>query len=123
MNKKAELEAWEKVRNYPWSWRSMWVIAMFDLPTDTPAMRRDYTRFRKELLKDGFVMMQYSVYIRHCASLENARIHEDRMSLRIPPEGEVRFLTITDKQYERIRVFYGKKRKATPPSPVQLELF
>ena len=61
MNKKAELEAWEKVRNYPWSWRSMWVIAMFDLPTDTPAMRRDYTRFRKELLKDGFVMMQYSI--------------------------------------------------------------
>ena len=101
----------------------MWVIAMFDLPTDTPAMRRHYSRFRKDLLKDGFVMMQYSVYIRHCASLENARTHEDRMSACIPPEGEVRFLTITDKQYERIRVFYGKKRKPVAPSPVQLELF
>ena len=50
----------------------MWVIAMFDLPTDTPAARKSYTRFRKDLLDDGFTMMQFSVYSRHCASIENA---------------------------------------------------
>lgn len=48
----------------------MWVIVMFDLPTDTPKARKAYARFRTDLLKDGFTMMQYSVYIRHCASIE-----------------------------------------------------
>lgn len=51
-------------------YRCMWVLTMFDLPTDTKAARRQYTQFRKILLKDGFTMMQYSVYIRHCASRE-----------------------------------------------------
>ena len=45
----------------------MRVIVMFDLPTETKSQRRTYARFRKRLLEDGFVMMQYSVYTRHCA--------------------------------------------------------
>lgn len=57
------------VKVLPWGWRTMWVIAMFDLPTDTPKARKAYARFRKDLLSDGFTMMQYSVYIRHCASI------------------------------------------------------
>lgn len=101
----------------------MWVVAMFDLPTDSKNARRHYSVFRKDLLKDGFAMMQYSVYIRHCATLQNAKMHIDRMAARLPPEGEVRFLTITDKQFERINVFTGKKREKKPDSPVQLELF
>ena len=101
----------------------MWVIAMFDLPTDTPKARRAYGRFRKDLLEDGFTMMQYSVYIRHCASIENAKVHVTRMVGRVPPAGEVRFLTITDKQFGRIETHVGKMRKA-PPSPfAQLEFF
>lgn len=107
----------------PWGWRSMWVIAMFDLPTETPKKRKDYARFRKELLEDGFTMMQYSVYTRHCASIENAEVHVKRMGALVPPEGEVRFLTITDRQYGRIAVFAGKKRQKTPLSPAQLEFF
>lgn len=101
----------------------MWVIAMFDLPTETPQKRRDYARFRKDLLEDGFTMMQYSVYARHCASIENAEIHVQRMGALVPPVGEVRFLTITDRQYGRIKVYVGKKRQPTPPSPSQLEFF
>lgn len=107
----------------PWGWRSMWVIAMFDLPTDTPASRKAYTRFRKELLDDGFTMMQYSVYQRHCASIENADVHVGRMGERLPPAGEVRFLTITDRQFSRIKVFWGKKRTKTAAAPPQMELF
>lgn len=107
----------------PWGWRSMWVIAMFDLPTDTPRARKAYARFRKTLLEDGFTMMQYSVYARHCASIENAEVHLKRMGDRVPAKGEVRFLTITDRQYGRIRVYVGKKRRKLPPSPSQLELF
>ena len=101
----------------------MWVIAMFDLPVDTKAARKAYARFRKDLLENGFTMMQFSVYSRHCASLENAEIHIGRMGQRLPPRGEVRFLTITDKQFSRIKVFWGKKRAKTPSSPSQMELF
>ena len=113
----------EGVKTVPWGWRSMWVIAMFDLPTDTPEARRAYTRFRKDLLKDGFTMMQYSVYIRHCASIENAKVHAARMGRRVPSAGEVRLLTITDKQFSRIEIYAGKTRKAPPTPPAQLELF
>lgn len=107
----------------PWGWRSMWVIVMFDLPTETTAARRAYARFRKALLSDGFVMMQYSVYSRHCASIENAEVHMTRIGRLVPPEGEVRLLTLTDKQFSRIKVFTGKRRQPTAPTPSQLELF
>ena len=101
----------------------MWLVAMFDLPTETKQDRKAYTRFRKALITDGFAMMQYSVYIRHCASRENAHVHILRTQAALPPQGEVRLLCITDKQYERMEVFWGRKRKPTPPAPVQLELF
>ncbi|MBS3735470.1 MAG: CRISPR-associated endonuclease Cas2 [Phycisphaerae bacterium] len=101
----------------------MWLFAMFDLPTDTPAGRRAYTRFRKALLKDGFTMMQYSVYVRHCASDKNAGVHERRVEGFLPADGEVRLLRITDKQYERMRIYWGKMRKPAEPPPRQLELF
>lgn len=107
----------------PWGWRSMWVIAMFDLPTDTPQARKAYARFRSDLLKDGFTMMQYSVYVRHCASIENAKIHAVRMGKRVPSAGEVMFLTITDKQFGRIEIHTGKNLEKPPPPPAQLEFF
>jgi CRISPR-associated protein Cas2 len=101
----------------------MWIITMFDLPVDTKKARRDYTRFRKDLIKDGFTLMQYSVYIRHCASEANAAVHIRRIKDMIPDQGEVRIVSITDKQFERMRVFWGKKRKKTEAPPPQLELF
>jgi len=105
------------------AYRTMWLLTMFDLPTDTKKARKDYTRFRKALIKDGFTMMQYSVYIRHCASEENADVHDGRVVAVLPPDGEVRLIRITDKQYERMRVFWGKRRKQAEPPPRQLELF
>ena len=104
-------------------YRYMWLVTMFDLPTDTKQAVKAYTRFRKALMKDGFTMMQYSVYIRHCASRENADVHEQRVVGHLPPDGEVRLLRITDKQYERMRVFWGRMRKPMEPPPRQLELF
>lgn len=101
----------------------MWVIVMFDLPTETKKERQDYARFRKALLEGGFSMMQFSVYIRHCASEENACVHSERTKQALPPEGEVCLLAITDKQFGKIQVFYGKKRKPTKPAPLQMELF
>lgn len=101
----------------------MWVVAMFDLPVDSKESRKQYARFRKALLKDGFAKMQFSVYVRHSASRENAAVHIARVEAAVPPDGEVRVITITDKQFERMRVFWGKTRRPPEPAPAQLELF
>lgn len=103
--------------------RSMWVITMFDLPVDTKEARKSYTDFRKALLNNGFVMLQFSVYARHCPSEENAVVHERRVKAFLPEDGEVRLLKITDKQFERMKVFYGKTRKSTEKAPEQLSFF
>ena len=102
---------------------TMWVIVLFDLPTETKDARRQYRDFRKQLLQDGFSMMQYSVYMRHSASDENAQVHVERVKMALPDDGEVRIIKITDKQFSKIQVFYGKKRKATEKTPKQLEFF
>lgn len=104
-------------------YRFMRLVVCFDLPTETKKARKAYARFRKELLRDGFAMMQYSVYIRHCASEENTAVHIGRVESMVPEDGEVRIFTITDKQYERMRVFWGKTRKPPEKAYSQLELF
>jgi CRISPR-associated protein Cas2 len=104
-------------------YRSMWLLVMFDLPTDTKRARREYALFRKTLLEDGFQKMQYSVYLRHCASIENAEVHATRVERNLPPEGEVRIMSITDKQFERMEIFLGKIRQSPETAPPQLLLF
>jgi CRISPR-associated protein Cas2 len=101
----------------------MWVLTMFDLPVDTRQARRNYARFRKMLLADGFQKMQFSVYVRPCPSKENAAVHIARVQCAVPPDGEVRILSITDKQFERMQVFWGKMRKRPERAPRQLEIF
>ena len=103
--------------------RSMWTIVLFDLPTDTVSARRQYTSFRKQLLNNGYVMMQYSVYMRHHASTENADVHVSRVKKSLPPDGEVRVVKITDKQFSKMEVYYGKRRKPTEQAPEQLQFF
>ncbi len=97
-------------------YRWMWVFVLFDLPVDSKKARRQYTRFRKALIRDGFLQMQYSVYMRHASSRENAEVHIRRVESAVPPEGEVRVLVVTDKQFARMRVFWGKRRQP-PESP------
>jgi CRISPR-associated protein Cas2 len=101
----------------------MWAWVMFDLPTDSKSARRAYTDFRKMLLDDGFQQLQYSVYARPCPSKENLAVHVQRIERSLPPDGEVRILEMTDKQFERMRVFFGKRRVTTEIPPCQLELF
>lgn len=101
----------------------MWIVVLFDLPTDTKAAKKAYTTFRKFLLKDGFTMMQYSVYMRHSSSDENAQVHTKRVKSHLPDDGEVRIIKITDKQFGKIEVFYGKKRQSTEQAPLQLQFF
>lgn len=101
----------------------MWLFVLFDLPTNTKIERKNATLFRKNLEKDGFTMMQYSVYVRHCASKENMVVHENRIKNVLPPEGKVSILSITDKQFSDMHTYYGTIERANLDVPQQLELF
>ena len=101
----------------------MWLFVFFDLPVTTKKDRKAATRFRKDLLKDGFVMMQFSVYNRHCASKESAEVHIRRVKGFVAQKGHVSILMVTDKQYGNIINFWGKKSIPVPEGPAQLELF
>ncbi len=101
----------------------MWIVAMFDLPVDTPLARKAYAQFRKGLIRDGFSMMQYSVYVRHCAGEENAAVHFQRVRAILPDDGEVRLVGITDLQFGRMQVFLGRRRKSPVAAPAQVEMF
>lgn len=101
----------------------MWVFVFFDLPTETKRDRRNYTRFRKELLKDGFAMMQYSIYVRHSNSRENAAVHIQRGKSILPPKGNIIVFTITDRQFGDMEFFQGTTNAKRPETPQQLELF
>lgn len=104
-------------------YRIMWLFVFFDLPTETKKDRRNASGFRTNLLKDGFTMMQFSVYVRHCASSESADVHEKRIRGLLPPLGKVSVLRITDKQFGNIQNFWGKMEVPKEPQPTQLELF
>lgn len=88
-------------------YQAMWLFALFDLPVDSPDHRRVYTRFRKALLAEGFSMLQYSVYARHCNSEEKADAFKRHLRPKLPSEGQVRLLAVTDAQFGKMEVFEG----------------
>jgi CRISPR-associated protein Cas2 len=104
-------------------YKILWILVLFDLPTETKAQRKQYSQFRKKLLKDGFQMFQFSIYLRHCSSRENADVHAKRVRLSLPPNGNIGILTITDKQFGMMELFYGKEKTPLPNTPQQLQLF
>ena len=104
-------------------YRVMWILVFFDLPTETKKDRKVYAKFRKDIMGDGFTMFQFSIYIRHCASRENADVHIKRVKSMLPEFGDVGVMCITDKQFGAIEIFSGKRSKAQNAEPMQLELF
>jgi CRISPR-associated protein Cas2 len=104
-------------------YRIMWVMVFFDLPTETKKERKMSADFRKKLIQDGFTMFQCSSYLRHCVSRENAAVHVARIKKNLPPKGYVGILSITDKQFEAMELFYEKKEKNISTPYQQLELF
>ena len=70
-------------------YRIMWVLVFFDLPTETKKDKREYALFRKRLQMDGFSMFQFSIYVRHCASMDNAAVHIKRVKSFLPKFGHV----------------------------------
>ncbi len=101
----------------------MWVMVFFDLPTETKKERHEATLFRKNLMRDGFTMFQYSIYVRHSASRENAEVHTRRVKNFLPDTGYVAIISITDKQFGMMELFNKAKPAGRPTTPQQLELF
>lgn len=104
-------------------YRIMWVMVFFDLPTETKKERKIYADFRKKMLKDGFTMFQFSIYLRHCPSRENAEVHIKRVKEALPEKGNIGILTVTDKQFGMMELFQGHKVKEPDTPYQQLELF
>ncbi len=86
----------------------MRMIVFFDLPVTTVKQRKAATRFRKFLLKDGYFMVQFSVYSRICSGPDAAAKHAKRLERHLPRTGSVRLLTVTEKQYENMVILLGK---------------
>lgn len=90
-------------------YKIMRVLCMFDLPVETDIERREYRIFRKNLIKEGFSMIQYSVYVRVCPNRDYARRIEGRIQKFIPLEGNVRLLCVTEKQYSDMKLLVGSR--------------
>jgi len=101
----------------------MWLIAMFDLPVDTQEARHRYVRFRKALLKEGFTMLQFSVYARFCSSEETSDGFKKKIREILPSDGEVRLLAVTDRQFGKMEIFFGGKRAQVEKPPEEYLLF
>lgn len=99
-------------------YRIMWLMVMFDLPVLTAAQRLSANQFRLNLLDMGFLRAQLSVYMRFCTSYAQAGTYCQRVEGSLPDGGLVNIVQITDKQYERIMTFKGKKFQP-PNSPMQ----
>lgn len=90
----------------------MRLLCMFDLPMESGEEKRAYRNFRRDLIKEGFVMMQYSVYVRVCPNREYANRLEKRIQKFIPEEGNVRLLCVTEKQYSDMKLLVGSRSTA-----------
>ena len=90
--------------------RYLWLMVFFDLPVKTKKQRRVATKFRKFLVDDGYVMLQYSVYTRICNGQESVNKHFSRLSGNLPPEGSVRSLQVTDMQFSRMKILVGRQK-------------
>ena len=100
----------------------LWILVMFDLPVVEKSDRKAATKFRNFLLDQGFAMAQFSVYYRMVSGKESGQTLETRIRKNLPSYGSVQVISITDKQYENIKVFDGKKEKNNEERP-QLLLF
>ena len=108
------------------AYRFMWLMIMFDMPTDTKKARKKYRYLRNELLKEGYMMMQFSIYIRSFHSYEAALGGKKRIKDFIASnvaKGSIRMLMFTDKQFGNMDIIVGVKEKNEENAPKQLLLF
>jgi CRISPR-associated protein Cas2 len=97
-----------KVSRYGSGYRLMRILVFFDLPVTKKTDRKAYSRFRKFLIRDGFDMIQFSVYARLCSCPDMTEKHIKRMRQNLPEKGSIRVMTVTDKQYSSMIIMLGE---------------
>jgi CRISPR-associated protein Cas2 len=104
-------------------YRMAWVLVFFDLPVGTPEERRDANNFRKDLIKDGYFMVQFSVYARPCGTADRVETQVRRLKSKIPSQGEVRGLMISDAQWGRMIIMRSQQKADAEKMPAQMQFF
>lgn len=108
------------------AYRFMWLMVMFDMPTDTKKAKRKYRYLREKLIKEGYLMMQYSIYIKSFHSYESALHGKKKLKNFIKAnilKGSIRLLTFTDKQFGSMDIVVGTTSTDEKNAPKQLLLF
>ena len=101
----------------------MWILVMFDLPTDTKPQRKAASKFRNFLLDEGYERSQFSVYARFVNGKESFAARVNKIERNLPDSGDVQFLNFTDRQYRDIVHFSDQGRHERRKNPDQLVLF
>jgi len=104
-------------------YRMAWVLVFFDLPVGSKDERKAATRFRKELIEDGYFMVQFSVYARPCGSADRVETMVRRLNQKIPASGEVRGLMISDAQWGRMIIIRNEASSRPEDMPQQMLFF
>jgi len=104
-------------------YRMAWVMVFFDLPVGTTEERRDAANFRRDLVKDGYIMVQFSVYARPCGTADRVETQVRRLRCKIPSKGEVRGLLISDAQWGRMIVVRSQREVGSEKMPEQMMFF
>jgi len=86
----------------------MRLMVFFDLPVKSKTDRRIYQQFRTFLIRDGYDMMQFSIYCRVCNGEDAVDKHVRRLRSNLPEKGNIRCLQVTDKQYGKMLFLVGK---------------
>lgn len=108
------------------AYRVMWLMLMFDLPTTSKKDRKRYQWFHKELEKEGYLMLQYSIYGKIFSSYDSANHGKKRIKEFIKKNikhGNIRLLMFTDKQFSKMEVLIGEPNAEEKNEPKQLLLF
>ena len=98
----------------------MILFVMFDMPTETKKDLDKYRKFRKKLFELGFIMFQYSIYIRFCRSLSIAEKYEKKVEISAPQNGSIRILRITESQYSNMVIIENNDKK--PEEKIQEQI-
>ncbi|MDG2948182.1 CRISPR-associated endonuclease Cas2 [Bisgaard Taxon 10/6] len=102
----------------------MRIIVFFDLPVTTAAKRKAANQFRQFLIKDGYQMLQLSVYSRIVRGRDSLEKHNKRLCENLPEEGSIRCLEVTEKQFASMSILLGElKMQEKKVNATQMLLF
>ena len=87
------------------------LLCMFDLPMETDKEKKEYRIFRKHLIENGFVMMQYSIYYRTLPNRSSLKKYESILKKKLPRNGNIRLLYVTENQYQDMLLLSGNRSR------------